>query len=267
MKFPHLAALIAITACAGEPGVAPVVPPYETFTIHSQAMGETRTVNVYVASTDTASLPVVYMPDGGIAEDFPHVAGTIDSLVALGEMVPVILVGVENTERRRDMTDPTAVSSDSSVAPRVGGSAAFHRFWLEELKPDIGRRYGSGGTTAIIGESLAGYFIVESFLRYPGGFDQYIAISPSLWWNARTLIDQSGELTRGRGDVPAGLLLTAANETDIVPHVTALADTLAAVGDPGISWRHQPRPDLKHGTIYRAVSPGILRDLFPAAAN
>lgn len=256
---------VAAIACGAGPGTGPAaVPPHETFTIRSAALGETRTINVHAASPDTADLPVVYMPDGGIAEDFPHVARTIDSLVALGEMAPVLLVGVENTERRRDMTGPTTMASDSAVAPRVGGSAAFHRFWLEELKPEIERRYGSSGPTAIIGESLAGYFIVESFLLHPGGFDGYIAISPSLWWNGADLVHRSGELLRRRGDGAGRLYLTSADEANIVGNVAALADSLGAAASASIVWENVPRPDLEHGTIYRAISPLVLARFFPA---
>src|SRR5687768_12773335 len=49
----------------------------ETFTIQSKALGETRRINVYLPPTyaDSSSkrFPVLYMPDGGLAEDFLHV--------------------------------------------------------------------------------------------------------------------------------------------------------------------------------------------------
>ena len=46
------------------------------------------------------------------------------------------------------------------------------------------------GTTfedAVIGESLAGLFIVETYLREPALFDRYAAVSPSLWWDGQAL--------------------------------------------------------------------------------
>jgi enterochelin esterase-like enzyme len=51
-------------------------------------------------------LPVLYMPDGGMAEDFLHVAGLVQVSVGNGTMRPFLLVGIENTQRRRDMTGP-----------------------------------------------------------------------------------------------------------------------------------------------------------------
>lgn len=51
----------------------------ETFTIESKILNETRRINVYLpagfADNKDARFPVLYMPDGGIAEDFLHVAG------------------------------------------------------------------------------------------------------------------------------------------------------------------------------------------------
>ena len=52
-------------------------------------------------------------------------AGLVQVLVGNGTMRPFLLVGIENTERRRDMTGPTQNAEDRKIAPRVGGSAAF----------------------------------------------------------------------------------------------------------------------------------------------
>ena len=53
----------------------------ETFVIQSPTMGEPRRINVYLPpiymDSPTVRLPVLYMPDGGIAEDFLHVAGLV----------------------------------------------------------------------------------------------------------------------------------------------------------------------------------------------
>ena len=65
-----------------------------------------------------------------------HVAGLVQVSVGKGTMRPFILVGIENTERRRDMTGPTENEQDKKVAPRVGGSAAFRA----EFKPRTSER-------------------------------------------------------------------------------------------------------------------------------
>ena len=168
----------------------------QTFTIASHVLRETRRINVYLpavyADSPNVRLPVLYMPDGGIKEDFLHVAGLVQVSAGNGTMRPFILVGIENTQRRRDLTGPTTVHDDSTIAPVVGGSAAFRRFIRSELMPVIRSRYRTTDETAIVGESLAGLFVVETFLREPDLFDTYIAFDPSLWWNGATLVDQAG---------------------------------------------------------------------------
>ena len=132
----------------------------ETFTLQSKALSETRRINVYLppgyAEATDKRFPVLYMPDGGLAEDFLHVAGLVQVSVGNGTMRPFVLVGIENTERRRDLTGPTQNEEDKKIAPRVGGSAAFRKFLRDELMPDIKARYRTTDETAIVGESLAG---------------------------------------------------------------------------------------------------------------
>ena len=262
--LPFLCVLFAAVwtgAAAQDP-----VPPHETFTMESAALGETRRIVVYTPpgyAAGNASYPVLYMPDGGVQEDFPHVAGTVDAGIRAGELRPMIVVGIENTERRRDMTGPTEVGEDRRIAPRVGGSAAFRRFIADELMPEVRRRYRVADETAIIGESLAGLFIVETLFLQPGLFDTYIALSPSLWWNGEELVRRAPEWLAARPDVPAALYLSSANEENIAPPTARLDEVLHARPAPGLRWRYRPRPDLTHGTIYRAMAPGVLRELFP----
>lgn len=260
-----VAAMLALDFAAAQEAVL----PHETFTLQSAALGEVRRINVWTPpgyADSRARLPVLYMPDGGVEEDFPHVVATVDSAVRAGEMRPVIVVGIENTQRRRDMTGPTTVHRDSTIAPRVGGSAAFRRFIARELMPEVRRRYRVTGETAIIGESLAGLFIVETFFLQPELFDTYIALSPSLWWNnEETLRTAAGHL-RAHRRLRAALYLSSAGD-DIGPETARLAEVIRANAPRGLRWAYVPRPDLQHATIYRAEAPQVLRDWLPPRAS
>jgi hypothetical protein len=143
-----LATLTAALRAQAAPPRADSLLATDTFTIASKALGEPRHINVHTPAgyagvysppglgvSAPARYPVLYMPDGGLDEDFPHVVRTVDSLIALGKIRPVIVVGIPNTERRRDLTGPTRVKTDSAIAKHVGGSAAFRRFIREELMP------------------------------------------------------------------------------------------------------------------------------------
>ena len=234
-------------------------PRHVTFTLESRVLGEPRVINVYTPpgydSLAGVSFPIVYMPDGGLAEDFPHIANTLDSLIARKAIDPVILVGIENTERRRDLTGPTVVASDSAIARRVGGSAAFRRFLRDELIPLVRGRYRTTDETTIVGESLAGLFIVETFLLEPDLFRRYIALSPSLWWNKGVLLRMAPERLKALTSLPRTLYLTAANEPGIAAETAALAGILREHAPAALVWYYEPRPDLEHSTIFRRAVP------------
>ncbi len=237
----------------------PTAPAYTTFTIASRRLAERRTINVYLppeyALAPRKAFPVLYVPDGGIAEDFPHVANSVDSLIRLGSIQPWIIVGIENTERRRDMTGPTIVGSDSAIAAHVGGSSAFRTFIRDELMPEVQHRYRCSPESGIVGESLAGLFVAETFFEEPALFRRYIAISPSLWWNGGSLIARAGELLAAHSFRGVRLYLTSANEEGIVSGTARLAGLLETNPPKGMLWWFRPRPDLEHGTIYLGEGP------------
>ncbi len=243
------------------------VPPHDSFTVVSRVLGEARRINVYTppgyragAPARLGALPVLYMPDGGLDEDFSHVANTVDSLIALRIIRPVIVVGVPNTQRRRDLTGPTRVATDSAIAPRVGGSAMFRRFLRQELMPEVETRYRTTPERGIIGESLAGLFVVETFLEEPSLFTHYIALDPSVWWNKGALLDSAEARLAAFVPAPRTLYLASSDVADIAAGSARLAAVLRIAPTHGLRWRYEPRPDLTHATIFRALKPAALVD-------
>ena len=233
----------------------------ETFTLASKVLGETRRLNVYVPpvyrDSATVRLPVLYMPDGGLAEDFLHVAGLMQVLVGNGTMRPFILVGIENTQRRRDLTGPTTNADDKKIAPRVGGSAAFRQFIRRELMPAVRQRYRTTPETALVGESLAGLFAVETLLLEPDLFDTYLAFDPSLWWNNGQLAKQAaGPLAAYRG--PAKTVYLATSSQGDTAATRQLASLLRTPSQPRLTGYYEPMPAETHATIYH---PAALRGL------
>ena len=269
--FAHLA-VVLISASARSQGdgssVGRALPLNigETFTIQSGVLGETRRINVYLPpqyySSSDARLPVLYMPDGGIGEDFLHVAGLVQVSAGNGTMRPFLLVGIENTQRRRDLTGPTENPEDRKIAPHVGGSAAFRRFLRTELMPAINSRYRTTKETAIMGESLAGLFVVETFFLEPELFDTYIAFDPSLWWNKAELVIRASERLRTNGTSPHTLYLTSSGEPELARLTSQLAEILGKDAPVNLKWTYEPMPYESHATIYHPAALIALRRLF-----
>jgi predicted alpha/beta superfamily hydrolase len=233
----------------------------ETFTIESKILSETRRINVYLppgyAEAPDGRFPVLYMPDGGMAEDFLHVAGLVQVSVGNGTMRPFVLVGIENTQRRRDMTGPTENAEDKKIAPRVGGSAEFRAFIRQELMPQIKARYRITNERAIVGESLAGLFVVETYLLEPELFNTYIAFDPSLWWNDRKLVDDAPRLLRAKPR-PKTMLYLATSSEERIPGLTEKFAALL----PAAAVHHEKMPGEKHATIYHPAALKAFRAVF-----
>jgi uncharacterized protein len=243
----------------------------ETLTIDSKILREKRRINVYLPSgykdSPAERFPVLYMPDGGLAEDFLHVAGLVQVSVGNGTMRPFVLVGIENTERRRDMTGPTENEADKKIAPRVGGSENFRKFIRDELMPQIKTRYRTSDETAIVGESLAGLFVIETFLLEPNLFDTYIAFDPSLWWNDQKLLSGAEKRLAARPELKKTLFFASSDEKGIIETAVRLSDILTKRTPAGLRWHYEKMPDEQHSTIYHPAALKAFRALFKPAAS
>ncbi len=265
---PLHAVLAGLMMVAASPDRALAQEPLaigSTFTVQSAVLGELRRINVYTppGAPPGTRLPVLYLLDGGIAEDFLHIAGLVQVSVGNGTMRPFIVVGIENTQRRRDLTGPTASARDSAIAPRVGESAAFRAFLRTELIPEIERRVPATGERAIIGESLAGLFVVETFLLEPSAFSTYIAVDPSLWWNDNGFVAESGRVMRTRPGSIATLYIAHSGEPGIATLAREFADSLGAGAGPRVRWRLDAMPTEGHATIFHPAALRAVRWLFP----
>ncbi len=263
--------LMALT-CAASAAAQPVqITIGETHTLASKPLAQERVVNVYLPAdyaTSAKTYPVLYLIDGGLDQDFLHIAGTSALGALWARSQDVIVVGIATMDRRRELTGPTQDAALIKEFPTAGGSAAFRAFIRDEVMPMVAKSYRTSGETGVIGESLAGLFIVETYLNEPDLFDHYAAISPSLWWDDERLAKASAALLAKPTAKPHRLYLTIADEgREMQTGVDRLTAALGASSRSGQSWCYAPRPDLTHATIYHTVSPEALQYLFPTAVE
>jgi predicted alpha/beta superfamily hydrolase len=269
------AAPTPVAATPASPAPPPPAParknaPHETFTLDSKVIGETRRINLYTPpgyAGASAKLPVLYLLDGGDAEDFPspHILATIDEAIRAKEMQPYIVVGIENTERRRDLLFATTVEAETPLAPHAGGSAKFRRFLHDELMPEIARRVRTTGKAAIMGESAAGLFVVETFFAEPQMFETFVAISPGVQWNAGQLVAAAPAWLQAHPRLVKTLYIAGAGDDDLDDQRSKLGQILRTGAPRGLTWFYEPRSDLRHANIYETVAPSVLRRLFRPA--
>ena len=267
-----LAVMFAAPALAQAPASQPTaITIGETQRIASRHMGDARTVNVYLPSgyaTSTKKFPVLYLIDGGLEQDFLHIAGTSHLGGIWARSEPAIVVGIETRDRRRELIGPTRDAKLLADYPTAGSSALFRSYIRDEVKPLIEKSYRTSGVDAVIGESLAGLFIVETFLREPALFDRYAAVSPSLWWDNERLSREAGALLlKGRKGADKRLFLTIGNEGgEMRSGVDRLVAALAAEPQAG-EFCFAPRPNSTHATVYHDVSPEALQYLLPTSVD
>jgi len=262
MPMPRLILLIAAFAIHAIAAAASPLTIGDTFLIDSAVLKEQRRINVYVPRVPAGTpLPVMYMPDGGLDEDFLHVAGLLQVGAGNGTSRPFLLVGIENTERRRDLTGPTASAKDRAIAPRVGASQRFRQFLRTELMPQIARRYQVTAERAIVGESLAGLFVVETLLLEPDLFDTYIAIDPSLWWNQGALARQVSATPPSFNN--KALYIATSAEGDMV--VDGADANAAFASAPGLRYRYRAWPSETHATVYHPAALTAFRQMLQPA--
>jgi predicted alpha/beta superfamily hydrolase len=237
----------------------------ESFKLPSKALHEERVINVYLPpgyAEGSARLPVLFMLDGGVKEDFPHVAGNVDISIKNQVIRPLLVVGIENTERRRDLVGKTAIEAEKKIAPHAGGSDAFRKFLRDELVPEIAARYRTSGESALIGESFAGLFVIETLLEEPALFDTYIAIDPSVWWNGGALVKSASARFAHWSAKPKRLWVATADVKETEDSIAALMTALRDGKPAGLSGSHEKLPAEHHNTIFPVAELRAYRALF-----
>lgn len=268
-----LAAAVVLGACQTGPDVqAPsdaghVIELGRGYDIDSRALGETRRVNVYLPAGYAAgktAYPVLYVLDGGVEQDFPHIAGLSQHAGVSGSFREMIVVGIETKDRRRELTAPAVSDMTLKVDyPTHGESAAFRAFIADEVKPWVEARYRTAGPTALMGESLAGLFVAETFLRAPDLFDGYVAIDPSLWWDNNALPGEAAGLLAAKPTGTRTLVMTVASGVPAMRIGQArLAAAVQAAKRDGLMFVYEIMDDETHGTIYHRAALDALRVVF-----
>lgn len=268
MQRRRFLAALGAAAAALAPALARAVTPDGTFMVASRALGGERRVNVALPkgyAGSTRRLPILYLLDGGVKdEDFPKISDFVSALIAAGKLAPMIVVGIEGVDRKHDLTHPATFPADVKLLPQAGGAAAYRRFLVDELQPWVKARYRTNGQTGLIGESLAGLFVVETLLREPQAFDAYLAASPSLWWDDQSLSRQAAVLLKAGRFKDRRLYLSIGDEgATMQAGVDRVVAALKAAPPEGLTWRYDPMPGEHHSTIYDPSAKAGLPWLFP----
>ena len=219
--------------------------------------------------------PVLYLEDGQNLFDpntsfikgmYWHVGESADRVIAQGQVQPLIIVGIYNTDKRLNEYTPTRDK-------KLGGGRAdkYGRMLVEELKPFIESKYrvlGGPEHTGLGGSSLGGLLTVYLGVKYPQVFGKLAVLSPSVWWNRRAILDYV-EKAKMPSQPRIWLDVGTKEDTSTVANVTALRDVLLSKGwQEGSSLHFQVFEGAQHNEDAWAqrVAP-FLQFLFPVAES
>ncbi|MFD1096099.1 alpha/beta hydrolase-fold protein [Salegentibacter chungangensis] len=230
----------------------------ESIEVHSDILKEDRMLEIhlpknYIESNKT--YPVLYLLDSFF--NFPHAVGTIEYL-QLNRLIPeMIVVGVRNTNRNRDLSPPSPqLSKEEKERMGAKGEADnFLAFLENELIPQIEKNYKVASYRLIVGHSRGGLFNIYSFFKKPELFDAYITISPSLWY-PNELISQSFEdVFKNPSELNSSFYLTLANENkgsmrgNVLKLSGEFENYINKHEETGLRFKYVHMPEEVHGTV------------------
>lgn len=153
-------------------------------TIHSMIMDEDRTLLIHLPrdyESSTVAYPVIYMLYGDhVTTYFAEAVSIIDRLGPSGRIPQMILVGIMNRDRYRDLLP------ESQGEPT--GIGNFIRFLSEELFTYIEGTFRTKPYRVLIGPQAGANFSLYTMMKQPDMFNAFIINSPFRWTGGRDLM-------------------------------------------------------------------------------
>jgi predicted alpha/beta superfamily hydrolase len=239
--------------------------------IKSNILGEERKIWVYVpegASDPKKRFPVVYLLDGD--DHFTPVKGIIQYL-SENEVCPnMILVGIPNTDRTRDLTPTKSLympdGTKTDAFKTSGGGEKFESFIEKELIPHIDSVYPVAPYKMLIGHSFGGLTVMNIVINHTDMFNSYVAIDPSMWWDNKKLLNKAQDVLSQKKFAGKSLFLAIANtmpgamdtlqvridttgNTSHIRSILALKDILQRNPADGLAFSYKYYKDDNHGSV------------------
>lgn len=252
----------------------------------SKILNEERKIWIYVpqCAEDTDNkkrYPVIYLFDGD--KYFAEVTGMVKQLSEVNgdrSCPEMIVVGIPHKDRLHDLTPTHSMIGAEGKTQKeyrtTGGGDAFIDFVEKELIPHIDAKYQTTDQRILVGQSVGGLAVMNIMVNYPGMFNEYIAIEPSMWWDNRKILKQAEEaFTTKRFDGQSlylGIANTRPNGMDIAQmrqdttgrtnhgrSVLELADLLKSNPGNGLRFSSKYYHEHNHGSVpLSAIQDGLL---------
>lgn len=250
--------------------------PSEVVTIHSKVLNEDRKIYVHCPKLDSSDInkrfPVLYLMDG--ENHFELLSQYVDYLSRqdVSAMPKIIVVGIPNTERVRDLTPTQSILNyegkpDTTTRYKSsGGNEIFLEFLKKELMPVIDSNYKTQQYKLFAGHSFGGMSSINCMLTHPDMFDAYIAVSPSFWWDNEYLLKLAEKKLKSGSTLNKKLFYCDGNEggSNSFFHKGLLTFDSVIAGKKivGLDYKYKYYPNEMHMTVPIVAYLDALRFIF-----
>ena len=220
--------------------------------IESKILGEQRTILVSTPAQMKPGLPLLVVLDGEWT--FTKMSVIVDHLVGNGRLPPMVVAGVVNTDRGRDLM-PAFEGGEFAAGP----SDKFLSFLADELVPKLASEYPIGKYRVLAGHSNGGMFSLYAFIRRPEVFQANIALSPSYGLDDRFVALLGRALAKSSG-APRFVFLGwgGDEEADISVGALRFAKTFEGTPSANVEYHYEVFPGETHGSVgLRAYYRGL----------
>jgi predicted alpha/beta superfamily hydrolase len=221
--------------------------------------------------------PVVYFQDGqnifdpltAFLGNAWHAGERALELIRAHQIAAPVMVGIYNTgfNRMNEYAPTPAEFSgwDGEKCTSTGDARRYAKFVVTELKPFIDSHYltlPGPRHTAMVGSSMGGLVSLYFALWHPRVFGHIAALSPSLWWDNRTVFQEFSRL-RKKPDVRLWLDMGTAEPG--WEAIRLFRDTLVGKGwREGVDLAYREVPGAEHSEHAWAARIGdVLKWMLP----
>jgi predicted alpha/beta superfamily hydrolase len=254
LQIRLLSALAVLLLISSAAIAQPPTGTVKRFQIKSTVLGEDRVILVRTPvgyETNKVSYPVLYMTDGD--GHMGHTASTIEFLTQNGRISDLIVVGVTNTDRTRDLTPAKSTDKDAGGNlrwPTSGGADNFLKFFETELIPEIEKEYRVQPYRIFAGHSLGGLFAIHAMIAKPGLFNSYVAVSPSLQWANDEELKRAETFLTNQKEMRVTLFVSIGNEPGAIGEdFDKFKALLEKSKIKGFEWQAERMMDEDHGSV------------------
>lgn len=184
--------------------------------IHSEILNETHTVSVYLPpdyEQNKESYPVFYVLESIYA--FLNAISAVHGDGKMSTTIPeMIVVGVNTSDRWRDLSPSFIPDWHGYPIPQSGGGANYLAFLEKEVIPKVDSTYRTHPFRVLYGHSLGGLFTLFSLVEKPELFSGYIASSPNLEYDQRIVTQKAKAITNASIPRPRFVFLNSDNDAD-----------------------------------------------------